>query len=120
MRPALRALAIPMFVLAAACGSDGGQGPLDEVDAIVFIERPARTEGLGDIFQYQSYVPGARLLKLSPPAADGEVSVLCCDGMAEFAEIDIIDFDLSFDARSIVFSGKLSADQRYGLFVLDV
>jgi hypothetical protein len=115
---ALTALAA---VTGAGCGGESeGKGPLDEVDAIVFIQRPSRMDGLGDIFQYQSYVPGARLLKLSPPTADGEVTELCCGALGEYAEIDIIDFDLSFDARSIVFSAKLSADQRYGLFLLDV
>jgi Hydrazine synthase alpha subunit middle domain len=105
--------------MAAACGGDGeARGPLDEVEAIVFIERPSRMDGLGDIFQYQSYVPGARLLKLSPPTADGEVTELCCSAQSDYAAADIIDFDVSFDAQTIVFSARLSADQRYGLFLL--
>ena len=123
MKPMIRVVAsTALAAVTGACGGDGGggQGPLDEVDAIVFIERQSRMDGLGDIFQYQSYVPGARLLKLSPPTADGQVTELCCGGLGEYGEVDIIDFDLSFDARSIVFSGKLSADQHYGLFLLDL
>ncbi len=124
MKPKIQGLALTALAAvtgAAGCGGEsGGQGPLDEVDAIVFIERQSRMDGLGDIFQYQSYVPGARLLKLSPPTADGEVTELCCSGLGEYEAVDIIDFDLSFDARSIVFSGKLSDDQRYGLFLLDL
>jgi hypothetical protein len=110
---------VAAFGLLAACGGGGG-GPLDKVDAIAFIERPARLDGMGDIFQYESYVAGARLMKLSPAAADGELTVLCCDGLPEYRDLDIIDFDVSFDARSIVFSARLSADQKYGLFLLDL
>ncbi len=110
---ALGALAIG----ATACGG-GDPGPLDGVDSIVFLQRPARNE-MGDIFQYTSYLPGARLVKLSPPTADGQLTNLCCDQAgAEYANIDISGYDLSFDAREIVFSGKLSAQQHYALFVL--
>jgi hypothetical protein len=102
-----------------ACTSDKGEGPLEGVSAIVFLQREARLGGLGDIFQYRSYVPGARLMKLSPPTADGTLTVLCCETQgAEFEGLDIIDYDISYDARSIVFSARLSGDQRYGLFVL--
>lgn len=106
------------IVAGAACGGGDSKGPLDEVDAIVFIERASRMDGLGDIFQYGSYVAGARLMKLSPPSADGELTVLCCDQEADYAGVDIIDFDVAFDAKTIVFSAKLSEDQRYGLFLL--
>lgn len=106
-------------LLAPACGGDKQQGPLEEVNAIVFIERQPREGGMGDIFQYESYVAGAKLQKLSPPTADGELTTLCCDEQgAEFEGMDIIDFDVSFDAKTIVFSGRLSGDQSYGLFVL--
>jgi hypothetical protein len=120
---AIRGVGVVALAAAAAvvgCSSEEGQGPLDEVDAIVFIERPSRMDGLGDIFQYQSYVAGARLLKLSPPTADGELTELCCSGLEEYEGADIIDFDLSFDARAIVFSARLSADQRYGLFLVEL
>ncbi|HUS65256.1 MAG TPA: hypothetical protein VMZ28_11965 [Kofleriaceae bacterium] len=121
MRTAPKKIALSALAIAAACGGGSdSKGPLDEVDAIVFIERPARTEGLGDIFQYESYVPGARLLKLSPPTADGEITVLCCDQESDYEGVDIIDFDISYDAKTIVFSGKLTADQKYGLYLLDV
>lgn len=115
------------IVLATALGalvlggcSTESQGPLDGVSAITFIQRPARNE-TGDIFQYTSYIPGARIVQLSPPTADGELTVLCCDQAGpEFAEIDISGYDLSFDAREIVFAGKLSSDQNYGLFKLSL
>jgi hypothetical protein len=93
---------------------------LDEVDSIVFIERQARMGGMGDIFQYDSYVAGAKIVKLSPPTADGERTVICCDQESGYEGMDIIDFDLSFDAKTIVLSGRPSQDQKYGLFLLDV
>lgn len=109
---ALSALAL------VACGGESAQGPLDEVEAIVFIERQPRVNGTGDIFAYETYVAGASLVKLSPPTADGERTVLCCDGIAELEGADIIDFDVSFDAKTIVMSARLSGDQRYGLFLV--
>jgi hypothetical protein len=99
------------------CGSESS-GPLGNVDALVILQRPKRNE-MGDIFQYTSYVPTARLVKLSPPTADGVQTTLCCDQAgAEFAAIDISAYDISFDAKQIVFSGKLSAGEKYGLFLL--
>ena len=55
---------------------------------------------MGDIFQYTSYLPGARLVKLSPPTADGTLTTICCDAVpndtAKFAAIDIQGYDISF------------------------
>ena len=74
---------------------------------------------MGDIFQYTSYKPGAKLVKLSPPTADGVLTELCCSNAgSEFADIDISSYDLSFDAKEIVFAGKLNGQARYGLFLL--
>lgn len=107
---------------AAACGGTD-PGPLDRVDSIVFLQRASRNE-TGDIFQYTSYKPGGRLMTLSPPTADGVLEELCCSKAgAEFADIDIQNYDLSFDAQAkpakgeIVFSGKLNASEHYALFI---
>lgn len=112
-----------LMLIPVGCGTESTPDPggPEDVGAIVFIQRPARDADVGDIFQYQSYKPGARLVKLSPASADGTLTVLCCDEAgAEYANIDISWFDISFDAREIVFSGKLSDDQNYGLFVLSL
>ncbi len=107
------------LVGSVACGTDS-TGPLDGVDEIVFIQRPRRMAG-GDIFQYSSYLPTARLVKLSPPTADGTLSELCCSKYGpEYADVNIGSYDISFDAREIVLSARLSSDQRYGLFVLSL
>jgi len=56
------------------------------------LQRPKRNE-MGDIFQYTSYVAGARLVKLSPPTADGKLTNLCCDQAGpEYANIDAFAF----------------------------
>ena len=118
----MKGIAIGVALLTAGtgvgCNSDDNSGPLGNVDALVILQRPKRND-MGDIFQYTSYVPGARLVKLSPPTADGTQTTLCCDKAgAEFANVDISGYDISFDAKQIVFAGKLSANERYGLFML--
>ncbi|HPH68403.1 MAG TPA: hypothetical protein PLF40_21750 [Kofleriaceae bacterium] len=103
---------------AGACGGDD-TGALGDVKSLVFLQRPKHNSGMGDIFQYTSYNPGARLVKLEPPTADGKLTVLCCDKLSpEFAKMDISGYDLSFDATKVVFAGKLNEGSRYGLFML--
>ena len=116
------AIGAALFTLGGiGCGGGGDDpGPLGSVDALIILQRPKRNDQ-GDIFQYTSYKPGARLVQLKPPTADGKLTTLCCDKAgAEFKDIDISSYDLSFDARSIVFSGKLSDTQTYGLFLLQL
>ena len=64
--------ALAAATFSGACGGDD-PGPLDGIDSVVFLQRPARNE-MGDIFQYTSYIAGARIVKLSPPTADGELT----------------------------------------------
>ena len=110
-------LALALALSATACGGSD-PGPLDGIDSLVFLQRASRNE-TGDIFQYTSYQPGAKLVKLSPPTADGVLTQLCCSKAgAEFADIDISSYDLSYDAKEIVFAGKLNGQSRYGLFLL--
>lgn len=119
MKRPLTGIALSALLVITACGS-GDPGPIDGVDEVVFLQRQLRG-GTGDIFQYTSYMPGARLVKLSPPTADGKLTVLCCDNMGpEYADMDIMAYDISFDAREIVFSAKLSSDTRYSLFILSL
>jgi hypothetical protein len=116
------AIGAALFTLGGVgCGGSGqDSGPLGSIQSLIVLERVARND-TGDIFQYTSYVPGARLLSLSPPAADGTLTAICCDKAGpEYAKIDISSYDLSFDAKSIVFAGKLAANQSYGLFILQL
>ncbi|MGN6105767.1 MAG: hypothetical protein ACTHU0_11725, partial [Kofleriaceae bacterium] len=102
----------------AGCGGDES-GPLGNVDSLIILQRPKRND-TGDIFQYTSYKAGARLVKLSPPTADGKLETIFPTAAAgsEFANVDISGYDISFDAKQIVFSAKLAENQRYGLFLL--
>ncbi len=109
-------LTLAGLAVVPSCNSDEG-GALGDVKSLVFLQRPKRNE-TGDIFQYTSYRPGGRLVELSPPTADGELKVLCCENIPGFEKADISGYDLSFDATQIVFAAKLDASQRYGLFIL--
>src|SRR5690349_11842182 len=114
------ALFAAVFGAGAGCGNDDNTGPLGNVDALVILQRPKRND-MGDIFQYTSYIPGAKLVKLSPPTADGTQTIICCDKAGpEYANIDISSYDISFDAKEIVFAGKLDANSHYGLFRLNL
>ena len=119
MKRPLSGIALSALLVATACGTET-KSPIDGVDSIVFLQRQKRG-GTGDVFQYTSYMPGARLVKLSPPTADGKLTVLCCDKLGpEYKDIDIMAYDISFDAREIVFSAKLSSDQHFGLFLVSL
>src|SRR5262249_27237132 len=43
---------------------------------------------------------------------------LCCSKYPEMDGLDIQSYDVSFDARSIVFSGRIKGDDHFGLWVL--
>lgn len=90
----------------------------DPIGPLIVLQRPKRNDA-GDIFQYASYKPGARLVRLELGDGHEAPTTICCDQAGPaFSTVDISSYDISFDATSIVFSAKLSASQPYGLFVL--
>jgi len=108
----------------AGCSNDDASGPLGNVESIVILQRPMRND-TGDIFQYTSYKPKtdagdkhARLITLSPPTADGKIEEICCNNVPGYENADISGYDISFDAKQIVFSAKLADNQAYGLHIL--
>jgi hypothetical protein len=116
-------LALSAAAFGGACSSHSS-GPSsssnllpDEVGAIVFLQRKKRTD-TGNVFDYLSYSPGGRLVKLEPPTASGTLTVLTSD--AQFANADIMSYDLSFDAKSVVFSARLSDSGHYNLFSMNL
>jgi hypothetical protein len=119
----IKSIAIGAALVSAAtsvgCGGDDSSGPLGDVDALIVLQRPKRND-MGDIFQYTSYRSGAKLVKLSPPTADGKLETLfpTAGQGTEFAAADVSGYDISFDAKTIVLSAKLADNQRYGLFLL--
>jgi hypothetical protein len=114
---------LAILLLAACNGSSASstseaESALRSLGAIAVLQRAPRMAEVGDVFQYTSYVAGAKLVKLEPPTADGVRTTLCCDQFPEMAGLDIQSYDVSYDARSIVFSGQLGQDQHYGLYIL--
>lgn len=99
-------------------GATGGAvGLPTDVDSIVFLQRTARS-GTGNVFDYTDYKPGGRLVKLSPPSADGKLVNLTAAPM--FKDADVMAWDLSFDAKTIVFSARLANEGNYQLFLINV
>jgi hypothetical protein len=113
------------WVLVAVCGWMGCQegttatpGVPPDVKAIIFLQRASRNEGMGNVFDYTGYKPGARLMKLEPPTADGKLTNLTADPM--FNDADIMSWDLSFDAQTVVFSARLAKEPHYQIFTIRV
>jgi hypothetical protein len=109
--------------LAGACSSKTGSNtsalPAD-VRAIVFLQRMPRSNQ-GNVFDYTSYVPGGRIAMLQPPSANGTLTVLFPPAdHPEYASADVMGYDLSFDAQSIVFSAKLSDADSYQVFSMNL
>jgi Hydrazine synthase alpha subunit middle domain len=115
-------LAVAAAAFGGACKSSGG-GSTDpqtlpaDVSAIVFLQRKPRSD-TGNVFEYTSYQPGARLVKLEPPSADGKLTVLTSD--PRFENADIMAYDLSFDAKAIVFSARLADSGQYQIFSMNL
>jgi hypothetical protein len=117
--------------LGGACKSSSDTAALpDDVKAIVFLQRPPRTDA-GNVFEYTSYLPGGRLVKLEPPSADGkltDLTKLAADlhnaespnDPITFEGADIMSYDLSFDALSVVFSAHLANDDHYNIFTMNL
>ena len=127
MKQSMKTLALGLSLVTmtggVGCGGDDNSGPLGNVDSLIILQRPKRND-MGDIFQYTSYLPktpsgaNARLVKLEPPTADGVQTTICCNNVPGLENVDISGYDISFDAKTIVFAGKLSNNTTYGLFLL--
>ncbi|HVZ71047.1 MAG TPA: hypothetical protein VHJ20_01620 [Polyangia bacterium] len=124
----LVALATAAAAFGGACSkstsSSSAALPAD-VSAIVFLQRKPRTD-TGNVFEYTSFVAGGRLMKLEPPSADGKLTDLTKLGAdtaamtGTFDNADIMAYDLSFDAKSVVFSARLSDSGHYQLFSMNL
>src|ERR1022692_1138861 len=88
-----------------------------DVKAIMFLQRTPRNDE-GNVFDYTNFVAGGRLAMLSPPSADGKLTILTSDPMFDGA--DIMSYDLSFDATAVVFSAHLATDSNYQLFSMNL
>ncbi len=114
-----------------ACNSGGGgQGSASllpsDVSAIVFLQRTPR-DSTGNVFDYASYLPGGKIMKLEPPSPNGTLTDLTALASAnaattgvDFTGADIMAWDLSFDAKQLVFSARLANEPKYQLFTMNV
>jgi len=124
------------LLVGGACsnGQDGGSTAKsllpDDVHAIVFIKRAARNS-TGNVFDYDSYLPGGALMKLEPPSPNGKLTDLTAlaaekanaanpGAGVSFADADVMAWDLSFDATQIAFSARLAGEGHYQLFTMNV
>ncbi|MES1205538.1 MAG: hypothetical protein ABUS79_06335 [Pseudomonadota bacterium] len=135
--------------LAAAgggCNSSGSSTNVSalpaDVKAITFLQRPrVDADGnpfndQGNVFEYATYHKGGRLVTLSPPSADGKLTVLfpteatCAalldanasadDVMTCVKESDLMSYDLSFDAKSVVFSARIPGESNFQIFTMNL
>ena len=101
-----------------------------DVQAITFLQRVPQPN-TGNVFDYQAFQPGGRLSMLSPPSADGQLTVIF-PNVATCTQIDPSDvdncvsgsdvqsYDLSFDAKSVVFSARLPGDDSYQIYSINL
>ncbi|HVZ86605.1 MAG TPA: hypothetical protein VHG72_06540 [Polyangia bacterium] len=106
-----------------------------DVRAITFLQRTPHNDE-GNVFDYDTFHAGGRLSMLSPPSADGQLTVLfpntavCTQILgASAAQTDINNcvtgsdvqaYDLSFDATSVVFSAQLPGDGHFQLYSMNL
>ena len=106
-----------------------------DVKAITFLQRTPRNTD-GNVFDYNNFVAGGRLSMLSPPSADGQLTVIfpntatCTQILGASASqnditacvtgSDVQSYDLSFDAKSVVMSAQLPGDGSYQLYSINL
>ena len=110
-----------------------------DVQAITFLQRTPRNDD-GNVFDYANFVPGGRLSMLSPPSADGQLTVIfpntaTCTALLKNMDgtdgsptdiancvsgSDVQSYDLSFDAKSVVFSAQLPGDDSYQIYSINL
>jgi hypothetical protein len=124
-------LLLPLALL-AGCSNDNPSNPLGGVSSIVFLQRAPRGDQ-GNVFDYTSYAPGGRLVKLEPPSADGTLTTIfpteaICDQTQKddgscagyMASFDIMAYDINFNADRIVLSARGDGTDGYKLFTVAV
>jgi len=127
--------------LAAGAGCNSGTGgsnvsalPAD-VKAITFLQRDRHNDA-GNVFDYTTFHAGGRLVTLSPPSADGKLTPLfptqaSCTALlgadatpddvnACVGGSDIMSYDLSFDAKSVVFSARIPGENNFQIFSMNL
>jgi hypothetical protein len=132
-------VAAGLAVAGAGCNSSTGGTNVSalpaDVKAITFLQR-VRHNDAGNVFDYATYHAGGRLVTLSPPSADGKLTVLfptteTCTALLGAGAIaddvancvgasDIMSYDLSFDAKSVVFSARVPGESNFQVFSMNL
>jgi hypothetical protein len=100
-------------VLAFAGCNEGDANVLGGIPSIAYLRRaPA---GTGNVFDYLSGGGDDNLFTLTPPTATGVKK-----NLTNWKGASINSFDLSFDAREIVFSAQAPGDDNYHLYRIGV
>jgi hypothetical protein len=139
-------LAVGLAAAAGGCNSSGSSTNVSalpaDVKAITFLQRPRvdadgnRFNDQGNVFEYTTYHKGGRLVTLSPPSADGKLAVLfptqsTCAALLDATataddittcvqESDIMSYDLSFDAKSVVLSARIPGESNFQIFSMNL
>ena len=106
-----------------------------DVQAITFLQRTPRNDD-GNVFDYNNFVAGGRLVELSPPTADGTLTVVfpnaatCAQILGAGASMDDVNhcvtgsdvqsYDLSVDGTAVVMSAQLPGDNFYELYSINL
>ena len=88
---------------------------LFDVDKLVVIQRHEINASHVYTYHYEGFRPGGRLLVVSPHAPDLAPQVL-----VESPAGQILDCDLSYDAKTILFSWRRTQDEGYHLWQINV
>ena len=115
---------VSLALFTEGCGRKDGASSTDvlsDVPSVVFAKRanydpsgkPVVAGGTDQVIDYLRYVPGGGIYTLTPPRPDGKLENIT----AKFAAADVNGIDVSFDARQVTFSMKISADDHYHIYV---
>jgi hypothetical protein len=103
-----------LYLVLAVAGCDHGQANvLGGTPAIAYLQRGAA--GTGNVFDYRNGGGADNLFTLTPPTATGVKK-----NLTNWTSASINSFDVSFDARELVFSAQAPGDMRYQLYRINV
>ena len=105
-----------------AVQSDPPTDVAQAAEAVIFVRIPNKPNGkpgiyyepFMDHFGKSAHVPGAQIVKLSPPTPDGELTVLTED----FYSVE--EPEISYDGRKILFAGQKTAEDGCEVWEMNV
>ncbi|MCP4510621.1 MAG: hypothetical protein GY826_29955, partial [Fuerstiella sp.] len=109
-------------VLGVLIASSWATSMAAEVDSIIFVRVPNKPDGKPGIhyepfmshFGNSAHVPGAQIVKLSPPTPEGKLTVLT----EEFYAVE--EPEISYDAKKILFAGKKTEQDEWNVWEMNI